>query len=177
MKYETSSKGCRYISSFSSTAINHLRFWKLVSPDVRSTADEYHTCKHPSAPHSPTSQRWCRNTVLHIETSKMLPPISLDFPDPPMVAGPSMSWELQNLSQLNGHDMSSHTSSPSWPSSSYHSPCEGMQMDEAQVDNSVFIKLNRDGNNQLVQQNSSVVLYTGNQTYKAHLVQWISSEI
>ena len=52
-----------------------------------------------------------------------------------------------------------------------------MQMDKAQMDNTVIIELNRNGNNQLVQQISSVVLYIGNQPYKTHLVWWISSEI
>jgi hypothetical protein len=122
LKLVASSNGRGYISSASSTAINHLRFCTLVSPDVRSTAEEYHTHKHPSAPDSPTSQRRWRNTVLHIETSEMSPPISLNSPDPPMVAGPSMPWELRNMSQLNEPGPSSHSASPSWPSSSHHSP-------------------------------------------------------
>ena len=50
-------------------------------------------------------------------------------------------------------------------------------MDKLQVDSTVIIELNGNEDNWLVQWISSVVLYIGNQTYEAHLVQQISSEI
>jgi hypothetical protein len=118
LKAEADSKGRGYISSAASTAINHLRFCTLVSADVRSTADEQHGRKYPTAPNSPTSQRRRRNTEIHIDTLGMPPPISLNSPDSSM-AGPSMTQELQNLSQFNEFNPHSHPPSPSWP---HHSP-------------------------------------------------------
>ena len=55
--------------------------------------------------------------------------------------------------------------------------CEDTQMDKLPVDSTVIIELNGNEDNWLMQQISSVVLYIGNQTYKAHLMQQIPSEI
>jgi hypothetical protein len=90
LKAESNQLGHGWISSATSTAINHLRVCSLVSEAVWSTADKERSHKYRS--NSPTSRRWWRD--LHIDaTPDMLLPrmpfISLNSPDSPApIAGP-----------------------------------------------------------------------------------------
>lgn len=114
-KAETDSSGYGWISSAASTALNHLRTCRLVSEDVRSTADESRAHKYP--PNSPTSHRRRRQhePVMNVP----LPSINFHSPDPASIAGPS-TLELPSVGLHYESGQSSEPPSP-WISSHHSS--------------------------------------------------------
>lgn len=126
LKAEATQTGHGWISSATSTALNHLRACALVSSLVKSTAEE--SCAGKYASNSPTASRQRRQASQMSEFGATMPSISFTAPGASSMAAPSMLPNNlsfpQNYSEWGGSMAPSlrNSPAPSDTGSSYSNP-------------------------------------------------------